>query len=136
MIVTKDFFAALKHGAFEIYISDIVFLETGKAMPLVRKRLEDLINEHSPHMLESSSEAKELAELYLQRGAVPPRKLEDALHVAIATVAEMDALVTWNYKHLANLRRSEFFYSISREQGYWKKLEIVTPPEVMDDEPR
>ncbi len=111
-------------------------MEIGKAPDSIKQRLEDLIGQHKPIMLESSSEAEALAELYLDRGAVPPKKLEDALHVAIATVAEIDALVTWNYKHLANLRRSEFFHSINLEQGYLKKLEIVTPMEVMGDEIR
>lgn len=117
-------------------MSDIVLLEIGKAPAHIKKKLEDLIGQYKPIMLESSSEAEALAGLYLERGAVPPKKLEDALHVAIATVAEMDALVTWNYKHLANLKRSEFFYSINLEQGYWKKLEIVTPMEAMGDEIR
>ena len=121
---------------YEIDASDIVLLEIGKASDPIRKRLRSLFDQYKPIMLESSAEAEILAELYLERGAVPPKKLEDALHVAIATVAEMDALVTWNYKHLANLKRSEFFHSINLEQGYHKKLEIVTPMEVMGDEIR
>lgn len=136
MVITNDFFKALGQGIYEIYASDIVLLEIGKASAPVKKRLEDLIAKHQPVMLEASSEAGVLAELYLERGAVPPKKLEDALHVAIATVAELDALVTWNYKHLANLKKSEFFHSINLEQGYWKKLEIVTPMEVMGDDIR
>ncbi len=136
MAITNEFFRALKQGAYEIYVSDIVLLEIGKAPAHIKNKLEDLIGQYKPIMLESSSEAESLAGLYLERGVVPPKKLEDALHVAIATVAEMDALVTWNYKHLANLKRSEFFHSINLEQGYWKKLEIVTPMEATGDEIR
>lgn len=55
---------------------------------------------------------------------------DDALHVAIATAAEMDALVTWNFQHLANLRKSELFNGINLEKGYTKRLEMVTPMEV------
>lgn len=61
---------------------------------------------------------------------MPEKKGDDALHVAIATVAEMDALVTWNFQHLANLRKTELFHSVNLEKGYFKKLEIVTPMEV------
>ena len=136
MALTKDFFKGLGQGMYEIYASDIVLLEIGKAPDSIRKKLKGLIDQYKPIMLESSAESETLAELYLKRGAVPPKKLEDALHVAIAAVAEMDALVTWNYKHLANLKRSEFFYGINLEQGYHKKLEIVTPMEVMSDEIR
>ena len=101
---------------------------------IVRSKLEALIDQHKPLMLESSDEAKSLAELYIKRGVIPASKVEDALHVGISTVAEMDAIVTWNYKHLANLRKTEYFHSINIEQGYWKRLEIITPMEVVSDE--
>ena len=132
--ITKDFFNTIGRGGYEIYTSNIVLLEISRATILVRKRLEDLINKHQPLMLESSDESRRLAELYIQRGVIPPNKVEDALHVAIATVAEMDALITWNYKHLANFRKAEYFYGINLEQGYLKKLEIITPMEVSADE--
>lgn len=80
--------------------------------------------------MEITGEADELAKSYMSRGIVPEKKEDDALHVAIATVAEMDALGTWNYQHLANLRKAELFHSVSLEMGYFKKLEIVTPMEV------
>jgi len=66
----------------------------------------------------------------MKKGIVPEKKEDDALHVAIATVAEMDALVIWNFQHLANLRKAELFYSASLEKGYFKKLEMVTPMDV------
>ena len=132
--VTKDFFAALQKGGYEIFVSNVVLLEISRAGEVVRKRLEGLIERYQPLLLESSQEAKKLAELYVQRGVIPANKFEDALHVGIATVAEMDALVTWNYKHLANFRKAEYFYGINLEQGYSKRLEIITPMEVNSDE--
>ena len=50
--------------------------------------------------------------------------------MAIATATEMDALVTWNFQHLANLRKSELFNGVNLEKGYTKKLEMITPMEV------
>lgn len=84
--------------------------------------------------LDVTEEVEELAKSYMDKGIVPEKKEDDALHVAIATVAEMDALITWNFQHLANLRKSELFYSVSLEKGYLKKLGIVTPMEVSRDE--
>ena len=132
--ITKDFFNTIGQGGYEIYTSNVVLLEISRAMILVRTKLENLINKHKPFMLEASDESRRLAEIYINRGVIPTNKVEDALHVAIATVAEMDALITWNYKHLANLKKTEYFYSINLEQKYWKKLEIVTSMEVISDE--
>ena len=59
------------------------------------------------------------------------KKVEDALHVAVATLAEMDAVVSWNFRHLANLRKAELFYSVNLSCGFHKKVEIITPWEVI-----
>ena len=44
---------------------------------------------------------------------------------------ELDAVVTWNYKHLANIRKAELFFGVNLEQGFHKKVEIITPWEVI-----
>ena len=37
----------------------------------------------------------------------------------------------WNFEHLANLRKSEVFYAISVMNGYHRRVEIITPMEVL-----
>ena len=81
-------------------------------------------------------EAEKLADTYLTRAIVPMAKRDDALHIAIATVFEIDAVITWNYRHLANIRKAELFYSVNLESGYPKRIEIITPLEVISDEIR
>jgi hypothetical protein len=57
--------------------------------------------------LETSVWNFELAHKYIAEGALPQNKLEDAVHAATATVFEMDALISWNLKHLSNLKKME-----------------------------
>ena len=45
----------------------------------------------APAKLEVTDEARELAHFYVDSGIISPRKIEDALHVAVSTVHEMDA---------------------------------------------
>lgn len=46
----------------------------------------------------------------------------------------MDALLSWNYKHLANIYKKQKIFLINRDEGYLKELEMITPLEVIDDE--
>ena len=46
----------------------------------------------------------------------------------------MDALISWNLKHLANFRRMEMINGINLKQGYGKRLELITPMEVSDED--
>ena len=83
--------------------------------------------------LSLSSEAEELATAYIDDGAIGARMRADALHIALATVARVDVLVSWNFKHIVNLKRIHAYNSVNLKKGY-PLLEIPTPREVPGDE--
>jgi len=75
-----------------------------------------------------------LARQYLAAGVIPPKKLYDALHVAASVFHGIDYLVSWNYKHLANVNHESRINVINLSEGYNKPLRIITPLELMSDE--
>ena len=77
--------------------------------------------------------AEALAAPYIQDGAVGRNERADALHIALATAARVDVLVSWNFKHIVNLRRIHALNAVSLKQGY-PVLEIRNPREVIGDE--
>jgi len=129
---TKEFFRKVKQ--FDIFASEIVFREISKAPARKRKQLENIIEKAAPKMLSVSTAAANLAEDYIKSFALPERALEDALHAAVSTDHGMDALLTWNMKHLANLRRKQNINAVNIKNGYYKMLEIITPEEIIYNE--
>jgi hypothetical protein len=77
-------------------------------------------------LLPFSLEADELAAAYLAQKVVPLDYEDDAYHVAVCTVARLDYLVSWNFKHLANVRREAGFNAVNLLQGY-PPVRIVAP---------
>lgn len=132
--ITEEFFALVKKGNYDVYVSEVVTEEISRASEPLQIKLTELVLSCKPRELVVTQEAKELAEGYLNKKIVPEKKEADALHVAVATVYDVDAVVTWNYRHLANLRKAELFHSVNLEMGYFKKVEIITPMEVVSDE--
>ena len=132
--VTRCFFKNLKLGHYNIYSSSVVVREIENADKKTASDLVSLIKMYPPTMLDVTGEIDELADVYIAEAVVPEKKRDDALHIAIATVYEMDALVSWNYKHLANLSKKEKVRAVSILQGYLKELEMITHMEVIDDE--
>lgn len=128
--ITIDFFNLVEKGIYDIYISEVVIKEFAQAKDPKKSQLFDLLKKYKPTELEMTQEIIELAEKYLEREIIPKKKVNDALHVAVASVYEIDALISWNFDHLANLRKSEFFNGVNLEMGYTKKIEIITPSEV------
>ncbi len=131
---TLRFFDKIRQGEYEIFISDIVVEEIGRADDSKKRSLLNIIAEYSPTRLIISEEVAELAQQYISEGALPASKIEDAMHAAVATVFEVDALISWNLKHLANLKKMELINAVNIKAGYFKRLELITPMEVSDEE--
>ena len=132
--ITKEFFDSVQKGFYEIYVSEVVFREINNAPEDKKAKLAKLIEQYAPIKLDTIEEAEKLANIYLDKKIIPEAKKDDALHIGIATVFEMDAVITWNYRHLANLRKVELFHSANLEAGYFKRIEIITPMEAIRDE--
>jgi hypothetical protein len=130
---TKQFLKQCARSLFLPYISTVVMDEIDLAPAKAAARMRRLIDNMAPSLLELTDESEQLAQKYLQAGIIPAKKLADArhvAHVAIATVSEMDIVVSWNHRHLANERKRSLFNEINRLAGH-KELEIHTPFEVL-----
>ncbi len=118
-------------GKKNAVISDTVLKELERAPKEVREK----INEIPAEFIEKyviTKEIRNLTEKYLEQKIVASKFRDDALHIATATVLNVDVLVSWNFKHIVNLNRIKQFNSINLFEGY-KELEIRTPQEVLDE---
>lgn len=91
-----------------------------------------------PAMLEfvqQTDESDALAEEYITQEVIPRRMHVDARHIAVATVARVDVLMSWNFRHIVNLNRIHGFNAVNLRAGY-PMLEIRSPLEIRiyDDE--
>lgn len=103
--------------------------------PLVKAELHRLTEPHRTSYLklaqnleevELNDEAAILAEGYISRGIFHRKYIADALHVAIASWHKIDYLVTWNFGHLANVRRQARIRLFNTAAGFFVPM-IVTP---------
>ncbi len=103
--------------------------------PLVARELERVQEPHRTaylkliqdlEMVELTEEASILAEGYIARGIFHRKYIADALHVAIASFYKIDYLVTWNFGHLANVRRQARIRLFNTAAGFFVPM-IVTP---------
>jgi predicted nucleic acid-binding protein len=76
--------------------------------------------------LELTEEAAILAEGYIGRGIFHRKYMADALHVALAAFHEIDYLVTWNFGHIANVRKQARLRMFNTAAGFFSPV-IVTP---------
>jgi hypothetical protein len=126
---TRQFLRQCGSGIFIPYISTVVLEEIAMAPAAAAARRMREINKLAPPALKISEESEQLAEAYLRAGVIPAKKRDDARHVAIATVAGLQIVVSWNHRHMANERKTVLFNEVNRVAGY-EELAIHTPFEV------
>ena len=113
---------------FVALLSSVTAAEVGQAPPAVRQVHDELIGIGS-EVLAVSPDAMELLGNYEGRGILGPRFRNDMLHIALATIAEADVLVSWNFQHIVRLDKIRQFNSVNIELGY-RQLTIYSPREV------
>jgi hypothetical protein len=119
-------------GQAILVVSDVMIAELVGAPDQVQAVLRDVAPANVEYVT-LDDEATRLAEEYVRQGALSPRMIADAQHIAIATVAQVDVLVSWNFKHIVNLDRIHRYNSVNLREGY-ALLEIRSPQEVLQDE--
>ena len=84
----------------------------------------------STELIRVDEEAVSLVQGYVERSVLGQRFMNDMLHIALASIAEVDVLVSWNFKHIVRLDKIRLFNAVNIEQGY-KPLTIYSPREVI-----
>lgn len=125
---THELWRQMNLGHWKFVCSDVTQAEIQGAPDRVR---ELFANTFPPEcLLQSDREVDELAESYIAHKVVPPKYEDDARHVASCTVAGVQLLISWNFKHLVNLQRESGFNAVNLLQGY-PPIRIVSPLELI-----
>lgn len=119
-----------RRNDFECNVSQVVIDEVSAGDPSeIDKRL-DLIQDLP--VLEATKSSESLAQAIIASGAIPPRAVRDAAHIAVAAVHRIDYLLTWNCRHLANAQIMRKIQEVCDELSERMPV-ICTPEELMGD---
>lgn len=113
-------------------LSDVTAAEAADAPASVRElHQERLIIAGS--VLAITPKVVDLVAAYEARKILTPKYRADMRHIAVATIAAVDALVSWNFRHIVRLDKIRLFNAVNVESGY-RVLNILSPREVTTHE--
>ncbi len=122
----------IKEERFILLISEIVINELINAPQEVKDILLS-IPKNVIEVVNINDEILQLRDNYIDVGVVTEKSINDATHVAAATVARADAIISWNFKHIVRLDKMKGYNQINLLNGYGI-LTIISPLEVSIDE--
>jgi len=80
-------------------------------------------------VLKVNQRVRDLATIYVERGIFPEKYIDDALHVAAASLYKVSYLVSWNFEHLVKVRTRKLVNSVNVSEGF-NEIEIISPQEL------
>lgn len=128
---SRAFFRAVVAGRFVVVVSETTLLELQGAPGEVRRVLADL-PPGRVEVVRNSPQVGALRDAYVAAGVVGGEAARDAEHVAAATVAAVDLLVSWNFRHVVNYSRIDGYTGVSLLRG-WRPVRIFSPREVIEE---
>jgi hypothetical protein len=115
------------------YISDVVDYELQNAPEPKRSGMLGLINKFNLIILDTNEEILNLANLYIKDGIFSEKSRYEACHIASASVHNVNYLMSFNFKHINNIRIENRASLVNLREGYGP-ISFSMPMEVLDDE--
>jgi len=126
------FFDQVRRGRYVALVSEVTYFELQRAPETVRRVLDGL-PEACVEEVPIDAEVDALAQAYIDAGALSSSRRADATHVAAATVARADLILSWNFQHIVNFNRIHKFKGVNLQNGY-PPVEIYSPMELRYDD--
>jgi hypothetical protein len=124
-------FAQIKEGSFTVFLSEIVFREVDGCKPGKRNALLKHISEIDFEEIPITEAVLNLADKVIEKEVLPKKSANDSQHIAATIVAGCDYIVSWNMKHMANIRTNKGVRHITIDEGY-KEIMLLPPSMLLD----
>ncbi|MCH7602393.1 MAG: PIN domain protein [Planctomycetes bacterium] len=123
-------FDEIRQGRFLLILSETLLVELQEAPDQVQQVLANLHEDHH-ELIEKTGKIIALRDAYVSTGVVGTSSLLDAEHIASATVAKADLIVSWNFKHIVHYEKIRGYNAVNQMNQY-PGLDIRTPREVVE----
>ena len=125
--ITNQFWEKLKKcDDVEVFMSDVTFAELSDCHEPKRSFMLQKAKELDFTLLKKDDAAEELAGQIIKLGILTEKSHDDCYHIAIAVLEGCNYIVSWNFKHLVNVKTINGVRAITNLQGY-SPIDIVSP---------
>ncbi|MCL2604953.1 MAG: hypothetical protein FWD90_10785 [Defluviitaleaceae bacterium] len=130
---TVKLFNEIAAGKYEAFTSTYVTDELENASKEKSEKMLGLITQYDISVLAPNDDIVKIANLYTNEGIIPKKYFTDGLHIAIATVNDLDMIISMNFQHIVKRKTKIGTGNINALNGY-RAVEIYSPMEVVEDE--
>lgn len=123
---TQALWQMFREEKFEVCLSVFTLNELNACYEPKRSLLLERLGEISYEVLPLHQDLSMLANRIVEMGILTAKSIDDCKHIASAVLAECDCVISWNFKHMVNIKTILGIRAITNLEGY-KPIEIVQP---------
>lgn len=120
-------------GCYDIYLSTTTILEINKCDESKLEYLNRKLDDIKYNRIVIGDEELNLAREIITTGILTEKSFEDCQHISAAVLSQCDIIVSWNFKHLVNIKTIQGVRKITQLKGY-KDIEIMNPTTLLEME--
>ncbi len=126
---TRLLWELFRRKRYEVYISDIVLSEIEKCKEEKLELLLEYMEQIDYQLIRTNEDTVALAEKFIDFGILRKKSFDDCQHIAAAILGGCDIIISWNFKHIVNIKTARGVKVITTLEGY-KDL-LIYPPSVL-----
>ena len=94
----------IKAGIYEVVISNVTIDEINDCSEPKRSFMLNELKKIPLTVIETETKVEELSHEFIQLGILKEKNIDDCMHIATALLAKCDIIVSWNFKHMVNVK--------------------------------
>jgi predicted nucleic acid-binding protein len=122
MAITHKLWKKIKSGEFEVVLSEVTLREINNCVESKKETLFAYLDQIKYTVIELDEAAMKVAERFIDFGVLRQKSFDDCQHIAAAIVSNCDIIVSWNFKHIVNLKTMQGVKAITALDGYGEIL--------------
>ena len=131
---TRDVWKRIKRNQYDVFISDVVLRELNDCKDEAkRETLFRHLSEINYNLITVDESVIELANKIIVNGILKKKNYDDCQHISAAILSDCDIIISWNFKHIVNVKTIRGIKVITTIEGY-KDLLIYPPFALLSEE--
>ena len=133
MADTQKLWEMFKQGKYDVFLSTVTLKEVSDCPEPKRGLLLEQLRQIEYTLIQIDDSMEDVAKQIIDMQILTPKSYDDCQHIAAAVMTGCDCIISWNFKHIVNIKTIRGVRAVTNLRGY-KPIEIVNPSVLLESE--
>ena len=133
MADTRQLWEMFCSNRYDVYLSTVTLEELKGCSEPKQSQLFDYLGQIDYTLIQINDKIEEIALQIIEMGILTKKSYDDCQHIAAAIISECDCIISWNFKHIVNIKTIRGVRAITNLKGH-KPIEILNPSVFLEGE--